>query len=131
MTNSDAETLATLRDYLDSIPSDPSWDRKINIIRSIVGPAVPKLADGGVVSQTLLYSEPHGTITQETYPEFKIHFKYRSSDGENYYDIFEDQDKDLTCSCPGFKYRHTCRHVTEFRETRGQARIVGVVGRGR
>jgi Golgi nucleoside diphosphatase len=57
----DSQILETLREYLNEIPSGP-WDRKINIIKSIVGEAPPG--------------------------EFKTHFKYRPSDDESYYHIF-------------------------------------------
>ena len=46
--------------------------------------------------------------TEETFQEET--FQVRGSKG-NYYTVTQSVDGSRTCSCPGFKYRRSCRHV--------------------
>jgi hypothetical protein len=111
----DKETLDAIQEYVDTIPAGP-WDRKINIIKAL-------LKSGTVLDTNPLdtFSLENSTLTSseldqnpDTPSVFTITYKYLSSDGINRYNLTRDQDDVLTCTCPGFHYRDTCRHVKEY-----------------
>ena len=42
-------------------------------------------------------------------------WKVKSSSTDKYYIVrFEDSLNDYTCTCPAYKYRGRCRHITEI-----------------
>ena len=49
-------------------------------------------------------------FVKEFNPVKNTHVKVRGSKGE----IYEINTEEATCTCPGFKYRGTCKHVAEL-----------------
>ena len=55
------------------------------------------------------------TVNEESDDQYKVekvndsHFVVTKDDGTKY--DLEKKNSNWTCSCPGFKYRHTCRHL--------------------
>lgn len=79
-----------------------------------------KWVDGGLRGDSTPYSEE---FIRNYGPVLRLsvsgeHYTAISSMRDKFYDLYVQEDGSLTCTCAGFVYRKTCRHVTETKLVR-------------
>lgn len=93
----------------------PSWDRDPNNFCVVVPDSPVRVRIVDIHSVLAVDGVPVFKRGEKVVRPEKHTFKIDGSKGKQYTVVFDGHF--WSCTCPGFNFRKTCRHITEARET--------------